>query len=297
MTDLLEQFSGALAGRAAAVRGAIAAVRVSEARHLSATLWQPDLAVASEQSLPRGDEFELVVADGAVVKAKLAGRDPGTNIALMRLERAVDSQSFTNAEATAGALALAFGADGSGAVRARLGIVNIAGPEWTSSVGGRIDRYIVLDLALARAEEGGPVLDAAGQRLGISTFGPRGRVLVIPSATIERILPALLKDGRIARGWLGVGLQPVAVPDALHEQAGQATGAMVMSIAAGGPAAKAGIVAGDIVLSVNGKSARSLRRLVGELASVGIGRPAELRVIRGGTVLSLQATIEARPGA
>lgn len=297
MTDLLEQFSGALAERAAAVRGAIAAIRIAEARHLSATLWQPDVAVASEQSLPRGDEFELVVAGGSVVKAKLAGRDPGTNIALMRLEGSVKLMGMKNGEASVGALALAFGADGAGGVRARLGVVNSAGPEWTSSVGGRIDRYIVLDLALARAEEGGPVLDAAGQRLGISTFGPRGRVLVIPSATIERILPALLEDGRIARGWLGVGLQPVAVPDALHEQAGETTGAMVMSIAAGGPAAKAGIVAGDIVLSVNGKSARSLRRLVGELASAGIGRPAELRVIRGGTVLSLQATIEARPGA
>lgn len=297
MTDLLEQFSGALAERAAAVRDAIAAIRISEARHLSATLWQPGVAVASEQSLPRGDEFELVVAGGSVVKAKLAGRDPGTNIALLRLERPVKRTEMKNGEASAGALALAFGADGAGGVRARLGIVNIAGPEWTSSAGGRVERYIVLDLGLARAEEGGPVLDAAGQRLGISTFGPRGRVLVIPSATIERILPMLLKDGRIARGWLGIGLQPVAVPDALHEQAGQSSGAMVMSIAADGPAAKAGLVAGDIVLSVNGKSARSVWRLAGELAAVGIGRTAELRLIRGGMVLTLEATIEARPAA
>ena len=180
-------------------------------------------------------------------------------------------------------------------MRARLGIVNIAGPEWASSHGGRIDRYIVLDLSLARAEEGGPVLDAAGARLGISTFGPRGRVLVIPAATVERVLPALLKDGRIARGWLGVGLHPVAVPDALRGEAGQSSGAMVMSIAADGPAAKAGIVAGDIVLTVNGASARSLRRIAAELGSGAIGRSAELRLIRGGAVLSLQATIEARP--
>src|SRR5437762_4057464 len=185
-TDLLQQFSGALAERAATVRGALAALRLSETRHLSATLWQPDVALASEQSLPRRDEFELVVAGGAVLKAQLAGRDPGTNVAALRLERAVDFRPLTNAEATAGALALAFGADGAGGVRARLGLVNIAGPEWASSAGGRIDRYIVLDLALARAEEGGPVLDAAGGRLGITTFGPRAKVLVIPSATIDR---------------------------------------------------------------------------------------------------------------
>jgi S1-C subfamily serine protease len=216
-------------------------------------------------------------------------------VAVLRLERPVDLPRFEHAEPKAGALALAFGADGAGGVRARLGLVNSAGPEWASSHGGRIDRYIVLDLELARAEEGGPVLDAAGARLGISTFGPRGRVLVIPSATVERVLPALLSDGRIARGWLGVGLHPVAVPDALHEAAGQSSGAMVMSIAEGGPAAKAGIVAGDIVLTVNGAPARSLRRIAAALAADSIGRGAELRLIRGGMVLSLQATIEARP--
>ena len=295
--DLLEQFSDAVAARATAVQGAVAAIRLSESRYLSATLWGPDAAVASEQSLPRGDEFELVVAGGAVVKAKLAGRDPGTNIAALRLERPIDFSRFENAEPKAGAIALAFGADGAGGVRARLGIVNIAGPEWASSHGGRIDRYIVLDLSLARAEEGGPVLAAKGARLGISTFGPRGRVLVIPAATVERVLPALLEHGRIARGWLGVGLHPVAVPDALRGAAGQSSGAMVMSIAADGPAAKAGIVAGDIVLTVNGAPARGMRRIAAELASGSIGRTAEVRLIRGGAVLSLQVTIEARPAA
>jgi S1-C subfamily serine protease len=295
--DLLEQFSDAVAARAATVQGAVAAIRLSEWRYLSATLWASDAAVASEQSLPQGDAFELVVAGGAVVKAKLAGRDPGTNVAALRLEGAVESPTLTNGEAKAGALALAFGADGAGGVRARLGVINIAGPEWTSSHGGRIDRRIVLDLELARAEEGGPVLDAAGARLGISTFGPRGRVLVIPSATVERVLPVLLKDGRIARGWLGVALHPVAVPDALHAQAGTSSGAMVMSITAGGPAARAGIVPGDILVTVNGAPARSVRRIAAELASGAIGRAAELRVIRGGAVVSLQATIEARPPA
>ena len=294
-SDLLEQFSGALAQRAQSVRGGVAAIRFSGGRYLSATLWQPEVAVASEQSLPDGDEFELVVAGGSPVKAKLAGRDQGTNVAALRLERAVDVQPLVDAEPTAGALALAFGADGAGGVRARLGIVNTAGPEWASSAGGRIDRYVVLDLALARAEEGGPVLDASGRRLGISTFGPRGRVLVIPAATVTRSVEALLKDGRIARGWLGVALQPVAVPDALRGETGQEVGAMVMSIVPDGPAAKAGIVAGDILLSVNGSPVRRLRRIAAALGPETVGREAELRVVRGGTVATLRATIEARP--
>ena len=291
--DLLEQFSEACAARAAAVQAAVAAIRLSDQRYLSAALWGPDAAVASEQALPRRDEFELVIAGGSVVKARLAGRDPGTNVAALRLERPLDVPSFENSEPKAGALALAFGADGAGGVRARLGIVNTAGPEWASSAGGRIDRYVVLDIGLARAEEGGPVHDASGRRLGISTFGPRRRVLVIPAATVERVLPGLLKDGRIARGWLGVALQPVAVPDALQAEAGQASGAMVMSIAAGGPAAKAGIVAGDILVAVDGAPAGRLRRIAAALEAV--GRSVELRLIRGGAVLSLPATIEARP--
>src|SRR3989441_3778013 len=236
----LEQFSDALAAHAAAARRAVAAIRLSETRHLTGTLWRPDVVVASEQSLPRRDEFELIVAGGSAVNAKLAGRDAGTNVAALRLERPVEVPALMSGEVNAGALALAFGADGAGGVSVRLGVVNLAGPEWASSVGGRIDRYIVLDLRLARAEEGGPVLDAAGGRLGITTFGPRGKVLVIPAATVERVLPALLKDGHIARGWLGVARQPVAVPDALHEQAGQPSGVMVMSIVEDGPAAKAG---------------------------------------------------------
>jgi S1-C subfamily serine protease len=141
------------------------------------------------------------------------------------------------------------------------------------------------------------VFSAAGTFLGMSTFGPRSRVLVIPALTLERIVPALLKDGQVARGWLGVALHPVAVPDALREQARQSSGLMVMSLVEDGPAAKAGVVAGDIVLSVNDAPALGFRRLAGELAKGGIGRKAALRVVRGGSVLSLDAVIEARPAA
>src|SRR2546427_11214162 len=110
----LEQLSDAIAAHAAAVRGAVAAIRLSERRHLTGTLWQPDVVVASEQSLPKRDEFELIVAGGSAVNAKLAGRDPGTNIAVLRLTSAVEAPTPMNGEVNAGALALAFGADGAG---------------------------------------------------------------------------------------------------------------------------------------------------------------------------------------
>jgi S1-C subfamily serine protease len=178
-----------------------------------------------------------------------------------------------------------------------LGIVNEAGPEWISSRGGRIDRRIVLDLRLGRSEEGGAVLDATGALLGISTLGPRRQVLVIPSSTIERIIPLLQNEGRVARGWLGVAVQPVTVPDALQEKIGQAHGFMVMSAVNDAPAAKAGVLPGDIVVAIDGEPIRRYRRFAARLGPESIGRTTELSVIRGGTVVSLKATITARPAA
>ncbi len=229
--------------------------------------------------------------------ARIAGRDPSTNIAILRLAEQVAAPSVAAGEAHTGAVVLAIGADGTGGASARLGLVNLAGAEWHSSRGGLIDRRIVLDVSLARREEGGPVFDAAGACLGMSTFGPRGQVIVIPTATIERIVPLLLKDGRIARGWLGVALQAVEVPDALRETTDQSSGLMVMSVVEDGPAAEAGIVAGDIILSVDGTSTHRFRKIARLFGSDSIGRKADLRLIRGGTVITVQTTIAERQAA
>ena len=131
----------------------------------------------------------------------------------------------------------------------------------------------------------------------MSTFGPRGQVLVIPATTIDRIVPTLLKDGRVARGWLGVTLQAVAVPDALRETIDQSSGLMVMSVVENGPAAQAGIVAGDIILSVDRTSTHRFRKIARYFGSESIGRKAELRVIRSGTVVTVKTTIAERPVA
>ena len=297
MTDQLVQFSDALAARVEFTKPTVVALRLAHERYVSGIVWRPDAIVASEQSLPRRDEFEVVIAGGAVTTAKVAGRDSSTNIAVLRVQEPLASSSITTSEARAGAVVIAIGADGTGGASARLGVVNIAGPEWHSSRGGLIDRRIALDVRLARSEEGGPIFDAAGNCIGMSTFGPRGHVLVIPAATIDRIVPTLLKDGRVARGWLGVTLQAVAVPDALRETVDQSSGLMVMSVVETGPAAQAGIVAGDIILSVDRTSTHRFRKIARYFGSESIGRKAELRVIRGGTVVTVKTTIAERPVA
>jgi S1-C subfamily serine protease len=295
--DLLAQFSTTLAARTAAATGTVVAIRLGHERHLTGLVWQSDLVVASEQSLPQEDQFELVAAGGAVVAATIAGRDPSTNIAMLRLATPLAAPAIRPGEAQVGALALAIGADGAGGASARLGLVNLAAPEWHSSRGGLIDRRIVLDLSLARREEGGPVFDASGACLGMSTFGPRGQVIVIPTATIARIVPLLAKDGHIARGWLGVALQAVAVPDALRDSAEQSSGLMVMSVIDAGPAALAGILAGDIILSVDGTSTQRWRKVARLFGSDSIGRKADIRLIRSGQVMTVQTTITERRAA
>ena len=297
MTDQLVQFSDALVARVEFTKPTAVALRLAHERYVSGIVWRPDAIVASEQSLPRRDEFEVVIAGGAVTTAKVAGRDSSTNIAVLRVQEPLASSSITTSEARAGAVVIAIGADGTGGASARLGVVNTAGPEWHSSRGGLIDRRIALDVRLARSEEGGPIFDAAGSCIGMSTFGPRGQVLVIPAATIDRIVPTLLKDGRVARGWLGVTLQAVAVPDALRETVDQSSGLMVMSVVENGPAAQAGIVAGDIILSVDRTSTHRFRKIARYFGSESIGRKAELRVIRSGTVVTVKTTIAERPVA
>ena len=295
--DLLVQFSNMLAARTEAANNAVVAIRLAHGRHVTGMVWGSEVIVASEQSLPRKDDFEIVVAGGSVVAAKIAGRDPSTNIAVLRPTEAIASPTFAASEARSGAIALPIGADGIGGASARLGLVNLAGPEWHSSHGGLIDRRIVLDVSLAGREEGGPVFDAAGGCLGMSTFGPRGQVIVIPTATIERVVPLLLRDGHIARGWLGVALQAVAVPDALREAGDPSSGMMVMSVVENGPAAQAGIVAGDIILSVDGTSAHRFRKIAGHFGSDSIGRKVDLRLIRSGSVMTVPATIAERHAA
>ena len=295
--NLLGALSDVLVARVAAARDSVAALKLSDRAHLGAILWRHDVLVTSEQSLPDGDVFEAVLADGSSVPGKLTGRDPATNVAVIRLDRAVRAATLAPSVPQVGAPVIAAGSDGGGRPSARLGMVNAVGPEWHSMRGGRIEARIQLDIRLAASEEGGPAFDAVGGWIGMTTFGPRGQILVIPAATVERIAPLLLASGRVPRGWLGVALRPVAVPDELRATAGEATGLMVMSLSPEGPAAKAGLVPGDIVLSVDGTSARRLRHVVAHLGCDSVGKSVSLRLIRGGAVILVEVTITERPEA
>lgn len=290
--DVIEQMSEALADRVAAA-SCVVAVRAGH-RHLSGILWRSDVVVTSEQLL--GERTELTVVHGGTrTAAKLAGRDAGTNVALLKLETPLEG-TLPEAAPTprVGSLALALGADATGAPTGRLAMVHAVGAEWHSMAGGRIDALLRLDVRLG-ADEGGLVLTPGGKLLGMSTSGPRRQALVIPAATIARVLPALLADGHVARGWLGVGLQPVSVPESLRGAARCETGMMVVSLADGAPATQAGVLQGDIVLDVDGTPARRTRALAVALGPERIGQPVALRLLRAGELRTLSVLITARP--
>jgi S1-C subfamily serine protease len=148
---------------------------------------------------------------------------------------------------------------------------------------------IELDVALRPSAEGGVVVDAGGRAIGMAVFGPRKRVLVIPAPTIERVASQLDRDGRIARGYLGLGLQPV-------RREGGGEGAMVMSVDATGPGSAAGVRQGDIIVGWNGQALRTVA-IVRELGPASVGTVARVSATRAGEPVEFSVTIGARPDA
>ena len=197
--DLLLQLSGALVSATTSAQSSVVAIRAPRSPPLSGTLWRNNLVVASEQVFPRADAAEIVQTDGAAIRARIAGRDAGTNIVALQLESPIESDRPGPADPALGALVLTFAADAQGAPLVRLGIVRSLGPAWHSRGGGRIDRRITLDLHLSGGEEGGPVVDAAGALLGMST-APRA---CHPGFDCRSYPPAAHSDGagctRLAR--------------------------------------------------------------------------------------------------
>jgi len=296
MADVAENplinLSEALVERARLARALVAAVAVPGHRMRSATFWRKDVVVASEQRFPDAGDARVIL-DGSEFAARVAGRDPGTNVVALRLDGTADPAPLQAGEPRPGGLALAFGAEDAG-ISVRLGVIHSVGPAWHSHAGGRIDRRITLDIAITSREEGGPVLDPRGGLLGMSTLGPRGRALVIPASSIDAVLEPLLSKGRVERGWLGVALQPVLVPEALQAEAGQSRGLMIMSVSKDGPAARANLHIGDVIVKVAGESVTSPAMLAKHLGPDSVGKQVELRLIRADQPFSIAVTIGAR---
>ena len=252
--NLLESLSSALSDLVARTAPTLVSVHSQRARS-SGFVWRPNLVVTAEEALAEDGEVTVVLPGGDTAAAHLVGRDPTTDVALLRIERDnLQAVTLDTTPVTPGALSVVVGAH-DGRPTAALGIVSSAGPAWYSLRGGRIDTRIELDTSLKRSAEGGLALDAAGRAVGMAVFGPRRRVLAIPSATLERVAAQLENHGRIARGYLGLGLQPVQLDDG-------GLGAMVMTIDRDGPGTAAGVRQGDVIVRWNGVPIETVQALI-----------------------------------
>jgi S1-C subfamily serine protease len=284
----LQNLSAELAGLVAKAAPSIVAVHSHRMRS-SGFVWRPGLIVAADEALAEEGEFAVQPPGGDEVPAQLLGRDPSTDIALLRINRPDLQPVATAAPPTLpGALAIVVAAH-EASPTAALGVVSRAGPSWRSLRGGEIDARIELDVRLRRSAEGGLALDAGGQAIGMTIFGPRRRVLVIPAATVERVASQLERHGRIARGYLGLGLEPVAV------EGSSGSGAMVMSVDPQGPGAAAGIHQGDIIVTLNDEPLRHIRTLLGALGPDSVGKTITLAVRRAGEAHKITLKVTERP--
>jgi S1-C subfamily serine protease len=291
----LVDFSAALAALVARVAGAVVSVHSHRTRS-SGFVWRPNLIVSADEGVAEEGAISVTLPGGETVPALPAGRDPTTDVALLRVERPdLVPVTLVNAPAgisappiVAGALVLAVGAE-EGAPTAALGVVSRAAGPWRSLRGGEIDARIEVALRLRRSAEGGLVLDASGRAIGMAAFGPRQRVLVIPAATIERVAAKLASGGRIARGYLGLGLHPIAVGG------GSETGAMVLSVDPKGPGASAGVHQGDIIVAWNGQAMRTMPQLMRALGPDSVGQTVTLALRRAGETREVSLTVAERP--
>ena len=285
---LLQELSAGLADLVTGAGNSIVGVRLGRSRS-SGFVWKPGLIVTADEPLSDEGELSVTLPDGNVIATQLVGRDPTTDIALLRVENR-DLQPFSMSPATvlAGALVLAVGVD-DGAPTASLGVVSRAAGPWRSARGGEIDVRIELNLRLRPSAEGGLVLNMEAQAIGMSVVGPRRRVLIIPSSTIDRVAGKLEGHGRIPRGYLGLGLQPVVV-DNDKEWA-----AMVMSVDPSGPGALAGFHQGDMLMFWNGEQVQGLRPLLRALGPDSVGQTVRVGIRRAGKTHEVPLTIGERP--
>jgi len=291
MTDptaaVLSSFSSALADVVARTRHTIVSVH-SHRSQASGFVWKPGLIVTADEALAEEGEVSVKLADGTARPASIAGRDHTTDIALLRFDaRDIAPAVLSSVVPDLGSLSVVVAAE-HGVATAALGAVSLVGSRWRSLRGGEIDARIELDVRLRPSHEGGLVLNASGEAIGMAVRGVR-RVLVIPGATIGRIAARLETHGRIARGYLGVGLQPVKLDDGV--------GAMVMSVDRSGPSAAAGIRQGDVIVGWNDEKLSGVRSLIRSLGPDSVGSVVDVAILRGGEPVRIKLTIGERADA
>ena len=287
MSSSLMALSDELAGAVERAAPFVVAVNGRTRIPSSGVLWRAGVVVTAEHSLKRDDDLSVVLPDGRKVSAELAGRDPGTDLAVLKVEGAASSGLAAAESVKTGNLVLAIGRSPDVGVSATMGVVSAVGGPWSTWRGGRLDQYIRLDVSIYPGSSGGAVVDTGGRLVGLATSAlSRTAGVAIPTATVERVAAELLSKGRIARGYLGVGLQPV--------QLKTSGGLIVLTAEAGGPADRAGVLVGDVLVAIDGRATEDVRDLQAALGSDSVGKTVKATLVRGGQTTEIPIVVGER---
>lgn len=289
LADVIEQ-----AGRS------VVAVQGRSRLASSGVYWRSRIVVTADETIKRSEDITVTLPDGRTVPATLVGRDPSTDIAVLKLQD-VELPVAEIGEASllkVGHVVLAVGRSSESGLSASMGVVSAMSGSWRSSYGGLIDQFVRLDLNLYPSLEGGPLVEATGRVVGITVSGPRRTVITIPASTINRVVDQLLAKGHIARGYLGLGMQPVRLPETLKNTLNLSSlgGVIVVNVESDGPADKSGVLIGDVLVAIDGTAVSDTSDIQAMLGSQTVGKTLNVQIVRGGTLVEVALTVGERQG-
>jgi S1-C subfamily serine protease len=299
MEPSLIAFSNELAALAERAGPSVVAVQGRRRSHSSGVHWRQDLIVTAEHSLRRDDEITVALEGGKTADASLVGRDPGTDLALLKVEGLPipPARIAAGGAPRVGDLTLVIGRSPNSGTNASLGIISAVSGPWRTWRGGNLDSYIRLGATVFSGSSGGAVLDYRGNVTGIATSAlSRVAGLAIPASTVSRVVDQILTQGSVPQAYLGVGLQPVPMPASFQNRfsLGNTHGIMVLDVEQGGPADRSGILVGDIVFEIEGEGVSSIEDVQSLIGRQKAGKPVDLKLIRGGELKEITLTVGER---
>ena len=264
----------------------------------SGIAYAQDLILTADHVVEREEDISVLLSDGSEIAAKVAGRDPGSDLVVLRLDKGGASPAEKpTQEAQVGQLVLALGRPSPDGIEASLGVVSAIGGPVRTGRGGLLERYLRTDTTPFPGFSGGPLIDTAGRVLGLNTSGlAHGAAITIPAALAWAIADTLAKHGHIQRGYLGIRSQPVSISPYLRTVLGreQEVGLLLVSVETGSPAEKGGLLVGDILVAVGGQPINDPDELLVNLTGQVVGKSTAIQVLRGGQPMTLTVMVGER---
>jgi S1-C subfamily serine protease len=291
--------SNDMAGAVEAAGRSVVAVHARPRIPSSGVHWRRGVIVTADHTLRRDEEVSVTLPDGGMIPAVLAGRDASTDLAVLTLQAAEFPVADIGDAAAlrVGHVVLAVARPGERGVSASWGVISALGGPWRSWHGGQIDRFIRPDVSLYPGFSGGPLVDGHGRVMGINTSGPRSIVLTIPPETINRVVGQLLEKGRIVRGYLGLGMQPVRLPESVKQTLNLhgTSGIIIVAVEPSSPAEQAGLLIGDVLVALDGVPVGDIADVQALLGPERVGTVIGASIIRAGLLAERTIMIGERP--